>query len=81
MGGRHHRRPSGLDDTGQLDDTPIRFPAVLQVHGVNGAPDVLDAAALWTGAGTVHEAVGPRARADVLLALRRAAAPPTPGRR
>jgi hypothetical protein len=54
----------GLDDAGQQDDAPVRFRAVLQVHGVSGAADVLDAAALWTGPGDVHASVAPRARAD-----------------
>ncbi|MQY37254.1 RNA polymerase-associated protein RapA [Streptomyces sp. RB17] len=60
-------------DAAQADDAPVRFRAVLQVHGVSGASDVLDAAALWTGTGAVPEPVGPRTRADALLALRRAA--------
>ncbi|WP_079071255.1 SNF2-related protein [Streptomyces yokosukanensis] len=64
---------SGLDDLGQRDDAPVRFRAVPQVHGVGTATDVVDVAALWTGAGAVPETVGPRARADALLALRRAA--------
>ncbi|WP_369387737.1 DEAD/DEAH box helicase [Streptomyces sp. CG1] len=64
---------SGLNDVAQGDDAPVRFRAVVQVQGVSGAADVLDASALWTGTGAVHETVGPRARADALLALRRAA--------
>ncbi|MEV5874719.1 DEAD/DEAH box helicase [Streptomyces sp. NPDC052101] len=60
----------GLDDAAQQDDAPVRFRAVLQVHGVSGGPDVLDAAALWSGTGAAPETVGPRARADALLALR-----------
>ncbi|MEU2713232.1 SNF2 helicase-associated domain-containing protein [Streptomyces sp. NPDC007205] len=64
---------SGLDDAVQRDDATVAFRAVLQVHGVSGATDVVDAAALWAGAGAVHETVGPRTRAEALLALRRAA--------
>ncbi|MER6027115.1 DEAD/DEAH box helicase [Streptomyces sp. NPDC001851] len=64
---------SGLDDAAERDHVPVAFRAVPQVHGVSGATDVIDAAALWAGAGAVHEAVGPRARAEALLALRRAA--------
>ncbi|MEU0005908.1 DEAD/DEAH box helicase [Streptomyces sp. NPDC006314] len=69
---------SGLDDGAQQDDTPVRFRAVLQAHGLSGAMDVRDAAALWTGAAShdasgPRDAFGPRARADALLALRRAA--------
>ncbi|WP_369367897.1 DEAD/DEAH box helicase [Streptomyces sp. CG4] len=63
----------GLDDAAAGDDAPVRFRAVPQVHGVSGAADVLDAAALWTSTEAVHETDGPRARADALLALRRAA--------
>ncbi|MFE1883231.1 DEAD/DEAH box helicase [Streptomyces diastatochromogenes] len=64
----------GLQDSVREDDTPVRFRAVLQVHGVSGAADVADAADLWAGAGPARDAFGPRARADTLLALRRAAA-------
>ncbi|MGW3204827.1 DEAD/DEAH box helicase [Streptomyces sp. NPDC001135] len=64
---------SGLDDAGPRDDAAPGFRAVLQVHGASGAADVIDAAALWAGAGAVRAAPGPRARADALLALRRAA--------
>lgn len=41
--------------------------------GVTGAADVVDAAILWTAPEAVSPAFGPRARADALLALRRAA--------
>ncbi|MET8767124.1 DEAD/DEAH box helicase [Streptomyces sp. NPDC004658] len=64
---------SGLDDAACGDDAPVRFRAVLQVHGLSGPADVLDAAGLWTGADTGRAAFAPRARADALLALRRAA--------
>ncbi|MEV5385861.1 DEAD/DEAH box helicase [Streptomyces sp. NPDC052721] len=63
----------GLHDTVSEDDAPVRFRAVLQVHGQSGPVDVMDAAGLWTGADTGRAAFAPRARADVLLALRRAA--------
>lgn len=67
---------SGLGDAAQ-DDTPVRFRAVLQVHGLSGATDVSDAAGLWTGGAHdtfgPHDVLGARARADALLALRRAA--------
>ncbi|MEU6511862.1 DEAD/DEAH box helicase [Streptomyces sp. NPDC046942] len=64
---------SGLDeDATARDDGGVRFRAVLQVHGPSGATDVLDAVSLWTGAGHTHETYGARARADALLALRRA---------
>ncbi len=63
----------GLHDAGHADDAPVRFRAVLQVHGVPGAADVADAAELWAAPKAGYEALGPRARADALLALRRAA--------
>ncbi|QTD96896.1 DEAD/DEAH box helicase [Streptomyces cyanogenus] len=64
---------SGLDDVLPRDDAQVRFRAVLQVHGRSGSDDVMDAAGLWTGADTGRLASAPRARADALLALRRAA--------
>ncbi|MEU2054613.1 DEAD/DEAH box helicase [Streptomyces bungoensis] len=66
----------GLPDAGSEEDAPVRLRAVLQVHGVNGAAgaaDVVDAAGLWAAPEAVSPAFGPRARADVLVALRRAA--------
>ncbi|WP_338899670.1 DEAD/DEAH box helicase [Streptomyces sp. TG1A-60] len=57
--------------------TNLPFRAVLQVRDVNDPALVADASAVWAGA----ETFGPRARMDVLLALRRAArawAPLTP---
>ncbi|MEU9480587.1 DEAD/DEAH box helicase [Streptomyces sp. NPDC048191] len=62
----------GPDGAVQRDDASVRYRAVLQVHGVSGTANVLDAATLWTGTGAAPEAVGPRARAEALLALRRA---------
>ncbi|MFC9125432.1 DEAD/DEAH box helicase [Streptomyces sp. NPDC057099] len=59
----------GLTDTAA--DADVSFRAVLQVHGVSDPALVADAAEVW--AGTRGEAFGPRARMDVLLALRRAA--------
>ncbi|WP_432153640.1 DEAD/DEAH box helicase [Streptomyces tricolor] len=55
------------------DEAPVRFRAVLQVHGQSGSGDVMDAVGLWTGAEAGRAASAPRARADALLALRRAA--------
>ncbi|MFG3015113.1 DEAD/DEAH box helicase [Streptomyces cinerochromogenes] len=63
----------GLDDVVPRDGAPVRFRAVLQVHGQSGSGDVMDAAGLWTGANAGSLASAPRARADALLALRRAA--------
>ncbi|MFC9927424.1 SNF2-related protein [Streptomyces sp. NPDC127190] len=62
----------GLGEAPQ-EEAAVRFRAVLQVHGPSGAADVMDAAGLWTGAADVRGAFGPRARADALLTLRRAA--------
>ncbi|MFC8708732.1 DEAD/DEAH box helicase [Streptomyces sp. NPDC057197] len=55
------------------DGPDPRFRAVLQVHSVSGPARVSDAAEVWAGSGGPAEAFGPRARTDVLLALRRAA--------
>ncbi|GGS74898.1 DEAD/DEAH box helicase [Streptomyces cinerochromogenes] len=63
----------GHDDVVSPDGAPVRFRAVLQVHGQSGSGDVMDAAGLWTGADAGSLASAPRARADALLALRRAA--------
>ncbi|MFD4370405.1 DEAD/DEAH box helicase [Streptomyces sp. NPDC058486] len=49
------------------------FRAVLQLHSAADPTVVLDAADAWSGAGPVAAALGPRARMDALLALRRAA--------
>jgi superfamily II DNA or RNA helicase len=51
------------------EETRLPFRAVLQVHSVSDPALVADASAIWAG----HAAFGPRARMDVLLALRRAA--------
>ncbi|MFF4084197.1 DEAD/DEAH box helicase [Streptomyces sp. NPDC001777] len=48
------------------------FRAVLQVHSVSDPALVADAAEVWSG-GAGAAALGPRARMDTLLALRRAA--------
>ncbi|MFF2846025.1 SNF2-related protein [Streptomyces sp. NPDC058001] len=65
------------------DPAATRFPfrAVLQVHGVSDPTLVADAAEVWAASGVPAQAFGPRARMDVLLALRRATrawAPLTP---
>ncbi|MFV0137394.1 SNF2-related protein [Streptomyces sp. HMX87] len=52
-------------------DAALSFRAVLQVHSVSDAALVADAAGIW--AGTAGDGLGPRARMDTLLALRRAA--------
>ncbi|MFF6996635.1 DEAD/DEAH box helicase [Streptomyces sp. NPDC008313] len=67
----------GLDSVVD-DDARLPFTAVLQVHSVNDPAVVADAAEVWAGAGAPDGAFGPRARIDVLLALRRAARAWTP---
>ncbi len=57
--------------SGAADASAVSFRAVLQVHGVSDAALVADAADVW--AGTADDRLGPRARLDTLLALRRAA--------
>ncbi|MCM1945052.1 DEAD/DEAH box helicase [Streptomyces sp. G2] len=49
------------------------FRAVLQLHSAADPALVVDAADAWSGAGPAAAALGPRARMDALLALRRAA--------
>ncbi|WP_410657610.1 DEAD/DEAH box helicase [Amycolatopsis sp. lyj-112] len=46
-----------------------RFSGVVQVHSLSDPGVLIDAAALWSG----DDRLGPRARIDVMLALRRAA--------
>jgi superfamily II DNA or RNA helicase len=58
----------GLASVG-ADETRLPFRGVLQVHSVSDPGLVADASAVWDGS----TALGPRARMDVLLALRRAA--------
>lgn len=53
----------------ESDETRLPFRGVLQVHSVSDPGVVADASAVWAGAA----GFGPRARMDVLLALRRAA--------
>ncbi|WP_129843571.1 DEAD/DEAH box helicase [Streptomyces sp. RFCAC02] len=53
------------------DPPPPRLRAVLQVHSLADPALLADAADVWAGTAT---ALGPRARTDTLLALRRAAA-------
>ncbi|GAA0298149.1 DEAD/DEAH box helicase [Streptomyces turgidiscabies] len=62
----------GLASAGP-DETALRFRAVLQVHSVSEPGLVADAAEVWASAGAPGRPFGPRARMDVLLALRRAA--------
>ncbi|RLL69900.1 DEAD/DEAH box helicase [Streptomyces sp. Z26] len=70
---------TGLAGARTAADTPsgtpgaARFTAVLQLHGVTDAALVADAAEVWAGTSHVAAGFGPRARADVLLTLRRAA--------
>ncbi|MET7901441.1 DEAD/DEAH box helicase [Streptomyces sp. NPDC005336] len=49
------------------------FRAVLQLHSLTDPALVADAADVWAGASPVAAALGPRARMDALLTLRRAA--------
>ncbi|MFF8716538.1 DEAD/DEAH box helicase [Streptomyces sp. NPDC015184] len=65
---------SGLtapDEDDERSAGPV-FRAVLQVHSVSDPALVADAAEVWSG-GAGAAALGPRARMDTLLALRRAA--------
>ncbi|MGY0064862.1 DEAD/DEAH box helicase [Streptomyces sp. LZ34] len=50
-----------------------RFRAVLQLHSLADPALVADAAEVWAGTSAAAAALGPRARMDALLTLRRAA--------
>ncbi|GAA1140674.1 DEAD/DEAH box helicase [Streptomyces javensis] len=50
-----------------------RFRAVLQLHSLTDPALVADAAEVWAGTSPITPALGPRARMDALLTLRRAA--------
>ncbi|MEU0693114.1 DEAD/DEAH box helicase [Streptomyces niveus] len=68
-------KEGGSPDSDTFGSAPA-FRAVLQMHSVSDASVVADAAEVWAGTGVSEatgEAFGPRARMDVLLALRRAA--------
>ncbi|MFJ2815881.1 DEAD/DEAH box helicase [Streptomyces sp. NPDC087294] len=60
---------TGLTDATQ-EGAPVAFRAVLQVHAVGDPALVTDAVEIWSG--DAGAGFGPRARRDVLLALRRA---------
>ncbi|MET7935831.1 DEAD/DEAH box helicase [Streptomyces sp. NPDC005322] len=59
------------DDSGAAAGPDFR--AVLQLHSLTDPAVVADAADIWSGASPVATALGPRARMDALLTLRRAA--------
>ncbi|MFJ5773863.1 SNF2-related protein [Streptomyces sp. NPDC093094] len=63
---------SGLDDADPDAASPV-FRLVPQVHSVNDPALVVDAAEVWAADDVMGAALGPRARVDALLALRRAA--------
>ncbi|MEU8825569.1 DEAD/DEAH box helicase [Streptomyces sp. NPDC048636] len=65
-------------DIRATDDDPAHpagpdFRAVLQLHSLTDPALVADAADIWAGTSSVGAALGPRARMDALLTLRRAA--------
>ncbi|WP_413805236.1 DEAD/DEAH box helicase [Streptomyces sp. OE57] len=69
----------GVGANGKADGP--RFRAVLQLHSLTDPALVADAADVWAGTSPITPALGPRARMDALLTLRRAArawAPITP---
>ncbi|MFI1508374.1 DEAD/DEAH box helicase [Streptomyces sp. NPDC020597] len=63
----------GGDPDPDLDGVTPRYRAVPQVHSVSDPTLVADAAAIWGDPEAAPEGLGPRARTDALLALRRAA--------
>ncbi|WP_445519582.1 DEAD/DEAH box helicase [Streptomyces sp. NEAU-174] len=69
----------GVGGNGKADGP--HFRAVLQLHSLTDPALVADAAEVWAGTSPITPALGPRARMDALLTLRRAArawAPLTP---
>ncbi|MFJ9616119.1 SNF2-related protein [Streptomyces noursei] len=69
------QHPAGPDaDRGPGADPDVTFAAVVQVHSAADPTVVADAAEVWTGTAPAGRAFGPRARAETLLTLRRAAA-------
>lgn len=62
----------GSGDGNGKADRP-HFRAVLQLHSLTDPALVADAADVWAGTSPVIPALGPRARMDALLTLRRAA--------
>ncbi|WP_413104863.1 DEAD/DEAH box helicase [Streptomyces sp. Inha503] len=61
----------GVGGNGKADGP--RFRAVLQLHSLTDPALVADAADVWAGTSPITPALGPRARMDALLTLRRAA--------
>ncbi|MFF0200237.1 DEAD/DEAH box helicase [Streptomyces sp. NPDC005017] len=61
------------EDGADPDETFPSFRIVPQVHSVSDPALVADAAEVWTAGDATGAALGPRARVDALLALRRAA--------
>ncbi|MFF9343271.1 DEAD/DEAH box helicase [Streptomyces sp. NPDC014773] len=62
-----------LSDGGAGTAETPGFRVVLQLHSAADPALVVDAADAWSGAGPAAASLGPRARIDALLALRRAA--------
>ncbi|MFB7276814.1 DEAD/DEAH box helicase [Streptomyces hydrogenans] len=62
-----------LADGGASASEAPAFRAVLQLHSAADPALVVDAADAWSGAGPAAASLGPRARMDAVLALRRAA--------
>ncbi|RKN05819.1 DEAD/DEAH box helicase [Streptomyces radicis] len=61
-------------EVGGLGGPAPVFRAVVQLHSLGDPAVLADAADVWSGGSPAADAFGPRARADALLALRRAAA-------
>ncbi|MFG2600205.1 DEAD/DEAH box helicase [Streptomyces sp. NPDC048462] len=67
---------SGLERAGDGPEGQLSGPSfrvVPQIHSVSDPTLVTDAARIWTGNGPAAAALGPKARMDALLMLRRAA--------
>ncbi|MES4902099.1 MULTISPECIES: DEAD/DEAH box helicase [unclassified Streptomyces] len=77
---RHHDIDNDNRSGGENGKTPSgpRFRAVLQLHSLADPALLADAADVWAGTSAAAAALGPRARMDALLTLRRAARAWTP---
>ncbi|MEU5401589.1 SNF2-related protein [Streptomyces sp. NPDC005963] len=65
--------PDPAHREGGQEPSPPSLKAVLQMHSASDPAIVADAADVWASGDRPGEAFGPRARMDLLLALRRAA--------
>ncbi|WP_420855772.1 DEAD/DEAH box helicase [Streptomyces oceani] len=71
--GTEDEHPAHTAGQESQEHEPALFRAVLQLHSPHDPTLVADAAEVWSGGSLLAADLGPRARADILLTLRRAA--------